>query len=856
MNRTDTILKKRLIRQIIVPAIFSVALLWVAYLLVSPTVKRLIIGERQQMVREMVTSVNNVLDGYNDRIKHGELTLSEAQTIAINTIKNQRYGKNHGNYFWIQDYEGHLIYHPFIESSSSANPKIASSIRLIAIRISQMVKKQNEGFISYDWYTLQNNKRESKKETFAKGYEPWKWVVCTGFMLIDIDDDLQQLTNKVLLVLFLFLGTMLLTLALVLFRNYQNLKKIMLRDADLKKSEARFRGFVSQMDNGIMIFEGEKPVFANQHFSHIFEIKEDAVWQFNLEDYLPGWERERVRIIMNTPAESKNLELEMWLHLESQVEKYVNVQYNYDAESTYKYMVVKDLTEQKQSLTMIDILSENLAKSPDSVLITDLNGNIEYANPGFEKITGYAFHEVKGQNPRILKSEKMSPRIYEDLWKTITNGEIWKGEMLNKKKDGSFFWESTIIFPIRNRNNEIIKYSSIKTDISHGKLIEQELVVAKDKAQENDRFKTAFLHNVSHEVRTPLNAIYGLTQLLKSDFEANETVFSYLKLMDQNCQILLNLFEDILDVSGIESKSITLYKEDVPLKSLLLKIVSKYNTQITITGSKQVEIIVDEDSNFETLVLYTDRKRITQVFDKLISNAVKFTNVGHIKISYDIYPENITFYITDTGVGIPDREKDMIFNSFSHGSHVFLSLHKGVGLGLNIAKMLVEMLGGHLTFCSDEGKGTTFVFTFPCTDLKNYALEGISVDAFNQTVTGKTILIAEDNDENFLYLEAILTPDNQIVRAITGVEAVQLVEEGNFQPDIILMDILMPDMDGIAASRIIREVLQTTPIVALAAMGMSLSDTEKRLFDDVLSKPVSAKALVEKILEVLKRNQK
>ena len=323
--------------------------------------------------------------------------------------------------------------------------------------------------------------------------------------------------------------------------------------------------------------------------------------------------------------------------------------------------------------------------------------------------------------------------------------------------------------------------------------------------------------------------------------------------MEQNCQILLHLFEDILDVSAIESRSITLNKEDVPLKELLLKIVSKFNTQLTISGTDTVEIIVDEDNNFDSIVMFTDRKRITQIFHELLSNAVKFTNEGHIKICYEIYPENITFYISDTGVGIPDMDNELIFKSFSHGQNMFVTLHKGVGLGLNIATLLVEMMGGKLTYTSKEGKGSTFSFTFPSIDLKNYTLNGNSVIKYNLHLYEKNILIAEDNDESFKYLETILSPANNVTRAKTGIEAVTMTENAEARLDVILMDILMPEMDGIHASQIIRKLNLSIPIIAITAMDLSHSNEEYTIFDAVLAKPITAQLLMDNIHEALEK---
>jgi CheY-like chemotaxis protein len=186
---------------------------------------------------------------------------------------------------------------------------------------------------------------------------------------------------------------------------------------------------------------------------------------------------------------------------------------------------------------------------------------------------------------------------------------------------------------------------------------------------------------------------------------------------------------------------------------------------------------------------------------------------------------------------------------------MFVSLHKGVGLGLNIAKMLVELMGGRLSFSSEEGKGSTFSITFPTTDLKNYKLDGTPILKYKQQISGKTILIAEDNDENFMYLEELLTPSNNIIRAKTGLEAADLSGNRDFSIDVILMDVFMPEMDGIAAAKIIRKNNLAMPIIAVTALGLSISNAEFTLFDKVVSKPVDRQELINTIQEALEMHK-
>jgi CheY-like chemotaxis protein len=282
-----------------------------------------------------------------------------------------------------------------------------------------------------------------------------------------------------------------------------------------------------------------------------------------------------------------------------------------------------------------------------------------------------------------------------------------------------------------------------------------------------------------------------------------------------------------------------------------MKIVSKYNSQLTVVNSKPLEIIVNEDNNFDTMELYTDRKRFVQIFDNLISNAVKFTNEGHIKISYQIFTENIVFSISDTGIGISDQEKEQIFNSFSHGANMYVSLHKGLGLGLNITKSLVELLGGKLMFTSDEGKGSTFSLTFPTTDLKNYVLNGNKIKDYRTKINGKLILITEDNNEHFKHIESILYPQNTLIRTQTGQEAVKLLEQGCMPPDIILMEINKPGMDGLSAARIIRKMRPDIHIIAILALGLELQDSDQTYFDGVLTKPISAQFFNKTLQDIL-----
>jgi len=277
-----------------------------------------------------------------------------------------------------------------------------------------------------------------------------------GYLIFEIEAEKAHLNYRVILILVGILFGFISLLLFVLYRNYKNLQKILTKEIELKQNEARFRGFANNINTGLLIFEEGTPAFVNEHFCKIFEISQPDTKAFDLLNYLPGWEKERVKILMGALEIDRKLEFETWIRLHDRDEKYISIRYTVDPDSAvqYKYMVVEDLTEQKRTLTTLDVLSETVKQSPASIVITDLNGTIEYINPSFEQVTGYTFSEAVGQNPRLLKSDKMQAVIYEDLWKTILCGDIWKGELLNRNKDGNLFWESTIVFPIKNQENE------------------------------------------------------------------------------------------------------------------------------------------------------------------------------------------------------------------------------------------------------------------------------------------------------------------------------------------------------------------------------------------------------------------
>ncbi len=450
----------------------------------------------------------------------------------------------------------------------------------------------------------------------------------------------------------------------------------------------------------------------------------------------------------------------------------------------------------------------------------------------------------------------MSPEIYEDLWRTIINGNVWQNELLNKRKNGELFWEDTIIFPIKDEKGEIIFYSAIKSNLTKQKKLEKELRQSREEAQRNEKIKTAFLNNVSHEVNTPLNAIYGFSEILKSKFNKNDTEYEQASYIFNHSKILLKLFKDIMDYSAFEAGNIDIKKEEINIYQVLEKISSKYNVKIIGELKKDIEIIVNVNNDFKEAILISDKEWTTRILEELISNSIKFTIKGAITVGYEINHEHIIFYVNDTGVGVPENEKDSILNSFTHGENHFVSLHRGTGLGLNIINSLVKHLGGKMWFESKEGKGSTFYFSLPSIDVKNYILNNKTVDflPYSELLKGKKIIIAEDNDNSFEHLKSHLTKEaKEVSRVKSENELIEMLNKNSKTYNLILYDVYIPKLNNISFLQTIKSSYPDILIVGMFSGDFELSAEPGNNFDATIKKPFSKKKLYEILASILSK---
>lgn len=382
-----------------------------------------------------------------------------------------------------------------------------------------------------------------------------------------------------------------------------------------------------------------------------------------------------------------------------------------------------------------------------------------------------------------------------------------------------------------------------------------ELVAAKEQADQSNKLKSAFLANMSHEIRTPLNAIVGFSELLK-EAEEPEEKSEYWNIIRTNNDLLLRLIGDILDLSKIESGMMELKPERFDMALLFAEIYAAMEQRLL---GREVELILD--THYTHCLVTLDKNRVSQVVTNFVTNAIKFTRKGYIRMNYEIEREGVKVTVEDTGIGIEREKLDKVFERFEKLN----DFAQGTGLGMSICKAILEAQGGSIGVESEVGQGTTFWAWFPCPDVEaDRAADVPSADEAEALVSGEVarvadlrVLVAEDNDNHYLLLERMLKRyASHIVRAVNGVEAVACAEKEPF--DLILMDIGMPEMDGLEATRQIREHGGETFVVGISAEAFESDRT--RAFeagcDDFMAKPVKKEELMKCIGEMLERKTK
>ncbi len=625
-------------------------------------------------------------------------------------------------------------------------------------------------------------------------------------------------------------------------------------------------------------------------------------------------------------------------------------------------------------------LRMGVEQSPISIVFTDPEANIVYVNPFFEKLTGYSLHEVRGKNPRVLKSGQTPGSTYKELWDKVTQGEVWKGEFLNRKKNGELYWESAVISPVYDEHGTLINYIGLKEDITQKKQVEEalqeseerfktlteqandgiimldpelrivfwnkafeklvgysgeelenkplpdiaryedhsaitmsaekkkrfkesgqansigktlqlqlrtrdgiwidtetslaslklhnrwyavsiirditlrkkyenELEEARRKAEESDRLKNTFLTNISHELRTPLNAIIGFSEIIEHSF-MNPEVYEHANNIHHSGIQLLRIIEDILNLSLIESGSLSLVNKEFPVSELEKDIMDHFDMSNKKYKKEDVEFVLHFQEELKQKKMISDRHYLNYLTNILIDNAVKFTQKGSIKVSLEMEDENLVIKVKDTGIGIAREKKDVIFDKFRQIEETLTRRYGGTGVGLTIVKNFVDLMGGKISVNSKKGKGSEFIMKIPGLLKEKAILTQKKKSQFQpELLNGVKILVAEDEELNYLLLKGLLSRYGaQLIRAGNGQEAIDLYQQHR-DTRLILMDIRMPVMNGLEATEKLKQIRSDLPVIAITAYSMQEDKTRalQAGCDEFLTKPVDKDKLNEAI---------
>lgn len=644
-----------------------------------------------------------------------------------------------------------------------------------------------------------------------------------------------------------------------IIEDFKDISKRVEAEEALKRTEQQFSIFMDNLPLGVFIKDEKlRSIYLNKYMDIIYSNKDCQ--NKTPEEIFPEEYAKRVIEEDKQVLNGGVLIVEDQLpNKHGEIRTYQTHKFRYrSSDNSWQIGGVSlDITDKKKTELDLKILSNAIQHSPACVIITNLKGEIEIVNPSFTEITGYLPEEVIGKEINILNSDTNSNMFYQDVMNTVLNGNDWQGEFQNKKKNGEKYWELASISAVKNNRGEITHFVVISEDITSRKKSEKELIDAKEKAEEANRLKTAFLANLSHEIRTPMNAIIGFSNLLVDEDISQEEKVKLNNLINDNSQNLLKLIDDVIDISKIQSGDIEINNTECYLNKLLLDLYVTFSVQIENTPNKDIHLSMNKGSQLKDFSIITDPSRLKQVLYNIIENAIKFTNKGFVEFGYTlIEKENkIQFYVIDSGIGISNEKFDMIYDLFRQADESFTREYGGTGIGLSIAKRIVDHLGGEIWVQSTPKQGTNIYFTLPLekNEPKFDATDKIQAN-FNWQ--NKVVLVAEDIDFNYKLIEEILSPTKaKIIWAKNGKEAVDLCLN-NENIDLILMDLRMPGMDGFEATRKIKEAKKGVKIIGQTAYAQD-NEKEKCLragFDNYISKPIKIETLLSTIHQEFLKN--
>ena len=544
----------------------------------------------------------------------------------------------------------------------------------------------------------------------------------------------------------------------------------------------------------------------------------------------------------------------------------VNYHILYDERKNARFMlaVIQDINEQRKAETALIESEEKyrtLAENSDDIICrTDSGNRILYINKAIEK-----YHTLKTTDyiGRVIGTIGLSGALENNLlalFSSIMNTKASRSFTVRSDQPDGVVYFNCKIHPEFDEFKNVKSILSVCSNITHFITIEQELIKAKEHAEEADRLKSIFLANMSHEIRTPMNAIVGFAGLLNNEDLTADTRKKYVEIINSSAENLLTIISDILDISKIEAGQLEICPVSFDLHELLSEIAS--HLDFMKKAKNKDHIIVNLPVKMEeTFMISADKVRLNQIITNLLNNALKFIQKGYIEFGYTIEKardkSRICFYVKDTGIGISDEKKDVIFERFRQEEESFITNHGGTGLGLAICKGLIELMGGSIRMESKKNEGTTFWFDIPLErsgeaeqdNSENKKAGMVLMPDFKH----RTILIIDDTEDIHAYFREVLRPTGAtLIHSYTGNEAIDIVKN-DVGIDIVLADVRLKDMSGIDVIKVIRKMKPHIPIIAQTAFALS-GDRDKLIgigCNDYIPKPISRDTLMSMLIRYL-----
>jgi PAS domain S-box-containing protein len=506
--------------------------------------------------------------------------------------------------------------------------------------------------------------------------------------------------------------------------------------------------------------------------------------------------------------------------------------------SNKELIVAKDKAEESERL--LSKIAENYPNSFLSIIEKDLTVGFtsgqefkrQKLNP--QEFIGLTLEQVFGEHTQTVKNYYL---------KTFTGEETSFELFINNQ------YQLYKTVPLYSENNEITKILSVVENITSRKIAEQELLVAKEKAEESDRLKTEFINNMSHEIRTPMNGILGFSKLLEKTNKTEQKRKYYINIIQNSGNQLMRIIDDILEISRLGTKQVKTIEQEICLNDILLELFSIFD--IKAKENKTPLYLKKGLSDIESNIL-SDETKLNKILSNLLENALKFTSEGFIEFGYQQVNRELEFYVKDTGIGIASNKQEIIFERFSQEEKELSKNVGGLGLGLSIAKENAELLGGKISLKSEKGKGATFFVTVPYKPASSKITTlGNDINEIADKQKHYTILIVEDEEVNYLYIETLLEDEIELncktLHAKNGQESIDICK--NNEIDLVLMDLKMPIMNGFEATKRIKELRSDLPIVAQTAY--TTNEAFSAGCDNFISKPTSEETLNEIINKYL-----